>query len=425
MATGQLSLSRRSVRWIGLVLSLAAAAPAHGMARTLSRTDDAVVLVASRLGALPDRQTRNFRLERIQHGQLVPIPFQFDQRDRSGGVVVDGPAEFTLGDDDELVFMAKDAGDRAERDLWPPACDAVVEITLTDPLRDERGWTYLSHCPGAPPPPAPTPYVSYDRSRDVARSPFYEVDYARTRNYFTGMRIGNGGGALSPNLVRQTHMQGSPTFAMFFTNVTLSFTEENTIVVVDGVKNGPVRAVRRARLSVDLGPLFPNLPSGTAYTYHYGRSIVTPTRFGVPGLAVRILRDFRFEGVVDFEPRALPMRYWDAANPKGVALGDPEDAGLVTTVDHSWWVHSNDSGAVLNALLIPERWRQWGIVRGSVVHEHAAGFSLLNMTRLAEGGDYDLIEAAVVLPRPYRPGDEAEPMAMLESPLQADAHRVR
>jgi hypothetical protein len=230
---------------------------------------------------------------------------------------------------------------------------------------------------------------------------------------------------LSPNLLRQTRMQGSPTFSMFVTDITLSFTEQNTIVVVDGVKNGAVRAVRRARLSVDLGPLFPNLPNGTAYTYHYARSMVTPTRFGVPGLAVRLLRDFRFEGTVDFDPHALPMRYWDAANPGGIALGGSPNAGLVTTVDHSWWVHSSESGSVLHALIIPERWREWGIVRGSVVHNDAAGFSLLHMTRLGEGGDYDLLQATAVLSHPYRPGDEAEPMAMLETPLQAAVRRVR
>jgi hypothetical protein len=426
---GQLAMTRGSIvrPWAAalLIAVTAAAASAGGSGKTLTRVDDPVVLTASRLGALPDRQTRDLRLIRVEHGQPVPIPFQFDQCDRRAEVVVDGPAEFTLGNDDELVFMAKDAGDRADRDIWPPACDAVVEIALADPLRDERGWTYLLHCPGAPPLPALTPSVTYDRAHDEARSPFYQVDYARTHNYFIGMRIGDGSGALSPNLLRQTRMRGSPTFSMFFASVTLSFTERNSIVVVDGVKNGPVRAVRRARLSVDLGPLFPDLPNGTACTYHYPRSIVTPTRFGVPALALRLLRDFRFESVVDFDPRAMPMRYWDAANPAGVALDGPPDAALVTAVDHSWWVHSSAAGAVLHALLIPNRWREWGIVRGSVVHDGAAGYSLLHMIRLREGGDYDLLQAAIVLPDAYRPGDEAQPMAVLETPLQAEVRRLR
>jgi hypothetical protein len=47
------------------------------------------------------------------------------------------------------------------------------------------------------------------------------------------------------------------------------------------------------------------------------------------------------------------------------------------------------------------------------------------MTRLREGGDYDLVQAAIILPHPYQPGDEVEPMAMLDTPLQTDVRRLR
>mgnify|MGYP000358372472 CR=1 FL=1 len=49
------------------------------------------------------------------------------------------------------------------------------------------------------------------------------------------------------------------------------------------------------KLSVDLGPLFPELPSGTSYTYHYLTSYTTPTRVKFPWIMVQTLRDFRFE----------------------------------------------------------------------------------------------------------------------------------
>jgi hypothetical protein len=152
---------------------------------------------------------------------------------------------------------------------------------------------------------------------------------------------------------------------------------------------------------------------------------VTPTRFGIPGLLVRMLRDFTFESVVAFSPAAMPVRYWDAGHPNGVPLHAAADAPIVSTTDHEWWVHSGDSGTVLYALTIPDRWRSWGIVRGTVVRDDAAGYSLLNMTHLREGGEYDLMQATVVLPEPYHPGDEAEPMAMLKEPLHTEASRLR
>ncbi len=421
---------RNVLRACAVVASAAAmgVAPVHadtGAAKTLARIHDPVVMPGSTLAGVAGQHTDAFRLMRIESGQPVPIPFQFDERDDDGDVVVDGARDFVFDNNDELVFMAADTGDRAVGDLWPRSCTSVLEIAVVDPRNDKRGWAYLLTCPDAGPPPTTEPYVTYDVRTNRARSAFYETQYAAGRNYFTSLRVAGKGGALGPNLLRRTMMRGLPTFSMLFTTVQLEFTEQNSIVRIDGVKNGPVRAIRKVGLSVDLGPLFPDLPNGTAYTYHYRTSYVTPTRFGIPSLALRILREFSFEAVVDFDPKAMPLRYWDAVHDDGVALNAAADGPVITSVDHDWWVHSGSGGAMLHAFIIPERWRNWGIVRGTVLREHAAGYSLLNMTRLREGGDYDLLQAAIVLPDPYHAGDEAEPMAMVHDPLTTELRRLR
>ena len=222
-------------------------------ARTLRRIHDPVIIRTDRLADLPTRETRDVVLYRVVGDRTGPIPFQFDARDDGGDVVVDGPRDFRFDDDDELVFMAADAGDRAATPPCPTGCDAVVEITTTDPRDGSRAWAYLVHFTAAAPRPDFPPYVRFDAVAGVARSPFYEVDYAHDRNYFTGIRIGGDDRPMGPNLIRQTRMHGSPTFSLLLANVTLDFTEQNSIIDVDGVRVGPVRAVRRARLSIDLG----------------------------------------------------------------------------------------------------------------------------------------------------------------------------
>ena len=150
-------------------------------------------------------------------------------------------------------------------------------------------------------------------------------------------------------------------------------------------------------------------------------------RFGIPSLALRVLRDFRFESVIDFDPQAMPLRYWDPTRPAGVALAAPAPE-QETNADHDWWVHSGPDGAVLHSLLIPPQWREWGITRGALLRggcAHpggacAAGYTLRNMTALRRGGDYDLQQATVVMPGPYRPGDERATVAMLTEPLAVD-----
>jgi len=421
------------VRALVLLVCLAAA-PAWGAERaTLDRPYDPVILPTGRLAALPDRRIDALRLVRFEDGRAQPIPFQIDPRDGGGALVMEGAEPSAFDDNDDFVFMAGDAGARASGAVWPDECDASLELAVRAPRGGGSAWAYLLHCPAAPRPTAVAPYVVYDRATNRARSARYEVGYAADRNYFTDMRVVGADGSPGANLLRQTRMRGSPTFALLVADLTLEFTEQTTYVEVEGVRNGPVRAIRRAKLSVDLGKLFPNLPSGTAETFHYRSAFLTPTRFGIPALALRLLRDFHFEDVVEFNPLVMPLRYWDATHPDGIALasaGPPaEDAA-----DHEWWVHSTPDGAVLNALMIPQQWRDWGITRGAFVRPGcadpaattcAAGYTLRNMTALRAAGDYDLMQATVVLPRPYRAGDEVPAMAMLSDPLEVEVRALR
>lgn len=410
-----------------LAIGLAGADSARAEPATLDRPHDPVIISTARLAALPGRRVDALRLLRIEDGRARSIPFQVDARDADGGLDLRGIEPVTFDDNDDFVFMAADAGARAAAAHWPAACGAALEIALRAPDGAGRAWAYLLHCPAAAPPAAGEPYVVYDARAHRARSARYEVGYAPAHNYFTALRVAAPDGQLGPNLLRQTRMRGSPTFGLLLTDVTLEFTEQNARVEVEGVRNGPVRAVRRVRLSIDLGAVLPTVPQGTSETFHYRSAYLTPTRFGIPALALRLLRDFRFESVVDFDPQGTPQEYWSPTRPAAVALAAaPREEE--TAADHDWWVHSGADGAVLHTLRIPPQWREWGIARGALLRggcAHpgevcAAGYTLRNMTALRRAGDYDLLQAAVVLPASYRPGDERAALAMLDAPLVVD-----
>jgi hypothetical protein len=219
-------------------------------------------------------------------------------------------------------------------------------------------------------------------------------------------------------------MRGSPTLSFFFKKVTLDFTEQNSLVELDGVRVGPVRAVRRARLKIDLGSLIPDLPGGIAYTYHYRDAYLTPSRVRFSSFLLRALRGFRFENLLEFLPTALPLRFHDATRPDGVEVAAAGPPVAQSPGDHEWWVHSGKAGTMLHAFVIPDRWREWGVSRGTIVQPApdagggvAVGYTLENMTRLREAGSWNLDQVSVVLPRPFRPGDEEEPLALVRAPL--------
>ena len=402
--------------------------------KTLQREQAPVIVRTGLLTGLPDRETSHYRLYAVRHGSLEPIPFQFDARDADGEVILseDGTeTEFTFGDDDELVFMAKDTGDRAPNDLMPAIGDAALEFTVVDRARAGTAWAYLVHFPENPPPRSPIRYATFDPVRQEAHALTYEVGYSQDRsNFLRRVRIPAGAGGAGETLIEGLKMRISPTFSFLGATLSPTLTEQSFAVEPDGMKNGPVRAIRRVRQSLDLGRMFPDAPNGRVYTYYYGTFFQTPARFTIPWLALQTLRDFRFESVGELGTHTQGMRYWDAANPGGVAF-DGSERPAATDADHDWWVVSGARGACIQALVIPEEWRAWGIKRGIVFTDQAgaaagsgtepgAGYTLLRMTELRRAGAYDLGSVFVVLRRPYRPGDETEVLDGFRAPLETE-----
>ncbi len=401
----------------------------------VQRFHDPVVLKTARIGALGPRGTVGYRLYARRDGALLPIPFQFDQWEEGAPVFPNGPGEptFEMDDDDELVFMAKDTGERALRKQLPEQANLALEIDLRDPATSRRSWAYLLNFAEVPPPRSPVRYASFDPKANRALSPFYEITYAPGRSFFSDVRVRGSRGTLDQPLIERTRVEINPTFSVMLIRWSPLYTEESFSSTIDGVRNGPVRAIRRLDQSLELGSVFPDAPSGTVYTYFYFSSLWTPSTFSLPAIALAALDHFRFSELEDFGPDALGVRYWDGANPNGVQFtGNSRPASV--DEDHEWWAISGGGGSCVHAFLLPQRWLEWGVVRGTSFRDeapteggpgqHAAGFELLHMDRIEEAGDYEMLMASVVLPDAFAPGKERELLRMLREPLEVSVHVV-
>ena len=400
-------------------------------AKTLTRVHDPVIVKTGILTGLPTRDTAGYRLYSVQQSHLSPIPFQFDEMDGTGEIVFSETAaknEFRFDENDELVFMAKDTGDRIASESLPATSDAAVEIEVTDPVTRARGWAYLLHFSGRMPLSSPVTYARFDAGANQARTLLYMVDYYPGRNFFTGLRIAPAAGGTDENILERMKLRLHPTFSLFLSTWSPLFTEEDFSVRIDGVKNGPVRAIRRVRQSLNLGRFFPEMPGGTVYTYYYASSFTISSIFSVPWVVLKALQDFQFTGVSEFRDSASEMTYRDAANPHDLAFSAQKNgAGTITDKDHEWYVIGGKHGTHLQAFMIPEQWKEWGIVRGTVFRSEppAAGYSLLNMTNLRNPGNYHMNMIFVILTRPYQTGDEVPPLVMLRQPLHIDAKTLQ
>ncbi len=339
------------------------------VSNTLTRFHDPVIVTTSLFPELPTRETTNYRLYSSHHGVLSPIPFQFDERDKAGEIIFpdsDDTDEFAFDDNDELVFMAKDLGDRIDPSLLPSERNIALEIEVTDPVNASRGWAYLLHFPETPTPRSSVHYATFDPQTNQAKGLWYTLDYFPGWNFFTGMRIHAAAEGTGENILDRMKLRIQPTFSLALTTVSPLFTEQDITVTIDGVKNGPVRAIRRVRQSLDLGRFLPTIPNGTTYTYFYMSSFITPSKFKIPWLVLKLLQEFRFTGVSDFRRNAIGMQYWDAVNSQGLTFTGSNASTVNTNKDHEWYVVSGKAGTHLQAFVIPEQWRQWGIARGTV-----------------------------------------------------------
>src|SRR5512143_306472 len=102
----------------------------------LDRAEDPVVMTGSHFPAFSGVPLSELVLYAHRAGDWQAIPFQIDEVSVTGTYVIsDGGL---LDDNDELVFMAADAGDNANTVDWPIDTQARLQaryaLTVSDPL---------------------------------------------------------------------------------------------------------------------------------------------------------------------------------------------------------------------------------------------------------------------------------------------------
>jgi hypothetical protein len=227
--------------------------------RTLSRTMDAVIIPGEDLPGVAEHDISNFRLLSVRNGTVSPILFQIDQRDEDDQWVWDSSsgAERThddedpdqrqvFDDNDELVFIAGDVGDRitdnhpADSRL-PTQMDFALEITVTDPVDGSRGWVYLVYYAKNPPALSDRRYVNYDKPNRAISADNYE--FVLSEKHLAVMETLRLNGA---SILDRTKVRGEVELSVLFISTTIEFNEEEIGGYNEGYINGPVRLIKRS-----------------------------------------------------------------------------------------------------------------------------------------------------------------------------------
>jgi hypothetical protein len=297
-----------------------------------------------------------------------PIPFQVDQKKPEGSYA------FTLGPEaspdpdpnldanDELVFMAKDCGDRDTED-WPEGAETVMEIELTDPKNDAKGWVYLAGFTGNAP-RSPDDYIELviDKATNrrgvrtyeyVGSSPMegIAIDYIAARTA--------AGGKEGKDVLDRLKIRGEMVFPL---GVTVPISADEMMKGKDRAYiDGPVRVLQLSEGYLELGGI--NI-RGTGYMnveyyVNYNSFPVYMETPDIPDFLKGLMPRMRLKAFFDFNPDIKGSHCFSPANPynEDVVLDGSMSAAeqsLDTETHIDWVAGFGPQGAIVSRLIMGE-----------------------------------------------------------------------
>ncbi|UCD84544.1 MAG: hypothetical protein JSU92_14955 [Deltaproteobacteria bacterium] len=272
--------------------------------KTMTRTEDFVVVHGRKLKNNLYKTIRNMSLFSSIGGRARPIPFQIDELNPEGEWVLtkiplhlQGTSIEPEKDDDnghldkndELVFMVRDSGDRIPKEQYPQGALAVDEITLADPIDGNKSWVYLCSFLENPP-RSDKDYVDYVFPKD-------QMDYVISGNYKIGYTpelpnspsyISIGG---SKNILDRMKIR----FTVKILGIPFDFNEDLFWSRLSLYNDGPIRVIRRTRNAIQLTKTFRS-SSAAIENVMYDNASVVPFRIKLPVSLKWLKRIFNMTG---------------------------------------------------------------------------------------------------------------------------------
>ena len=426
---------------IGLVLALAAAAPAAepiplGPCGPIDRPYDSVELTGSQLHRLGNVPIARLGLLAFHGSHAAPIPFQVDERTGGKLALPDGPEPTrddpsgVLDSDDLLVFMACDAGERGSAAALDETLGATGSLTawrelrIEDPVRHASGFVYL--VVAEHPPTTDRRYVAYEPRGDLVRAARYRVGLVHALpTYFALAPQGSPG----PNLIDGLRLRAEATLRADLMHWTLNEQQGHHELIA--WKVGPVRVIRRSRHQVDLG-LGIRLTAGLAHTYFYAQRVFGPGSLKLPFSPGLLFNDIRAFGGADGRDLRGWRYYSVGTPPQGFRIdGHTDAAESAFDANGDWFVLAGRDAGLLFVTRLSENLAN-AIPLRLVYRDDAkrpyppetspgtvplVGYEGRGVERLPRGRYTFQLHVFVL--GPYGPGDERRLMGDLDTPLTA------
>ena len=308
------------------------------VANTIVRQRDPLLVEGQDLkGLFEGQQVSSVTLYAYKNGEFVPIPHQFDFIDENGlvipgyvnRVIKKGAYDFVpnselptvLGKRYQLLFMARDTGDRFAGAALPTGFRRGAEIEVEDPRGGQKGWAYLM-LPVTPPPPCLSDYVDYTLIRKGGQN----IEQIQGTQYTTGFpdpdkpfaygywKIPLEAGGTDINLLQTFRVRIK--VKILFMTLELD-PKKNVVPYVLGYNDGPIRVTRRVFSSVVLGGIKMDSLMGDAKleteSHYFESYFFFDGEVSLPGFVKKISK-IKAEFTTDFAPTTTGFQWYNSRN---------------------------------------------------------------------------------------------------------------
>ncbi len=418
--------------------------PSHPAAlSSLQRRLGVISLKGSRLPGLSGDKIDQIRISAFRDGALEAIPFQIDEYDDEGNLMLSGGKEArsdpkTDFDENDLVmFQARDLGPRASASALEHSGSRTWEVYVTDPVDDSSGWVYIT-CSPDPAPLSSMTYVRYtleEGTVDNVDTSYYSIHYPWGAYYADEMVLypSSSDGEGTDFLDR---LKTRGTFAMFFSLLKVKVNEEKMSAKVVGYRDGPIRLVRRLNYWADLG-LGIRSPKFEADIIYYDTFMNAPVTTHIPVSLDLFFSAASGEIGTDYNHKAYGMIFKNSNNPEGTLIDgrmSPQEKRLDLSADN-WRLITGSQGSFFRGK-IPENEMTPQIkmtldyvddISREDPHEREFGqvghiFDRVDILNVKPG--VYKTDVVFLIPPDYRPGDEDLYLEWEKKPLRVAVEPV-
>lgn len=303
---------------------------------------------------LKGTEISRLRLIAFKNNKLIPVPFQIDEQDGknmfvlpdlSGKYVGDGDGG-RLDDNDELAFMAFDAGEKGTVEN----AKNYHEIEIRNGADGAVAWVYLADFKGDPPPKADADYVAYNKkgNREEIVTEYYIQGFNDQHVFFDDLRILPPAGGNGRNFIDKMKMRTAVQAAGG--KITVARNENDFKSTVVGVIDGPVRVIRRndTRMTLLAGVKSPSIIVDATF---YKCSYEVPSVFSLPFRMDLVASGAQYRQGGDLNQNAVGMKYYNNFEIEGVVydgkMSEREVEIARSEKTHYWGMLSGAPGTLL------------------------------------------------------------------------------